>query len=106
MNNLDIQEMVVLRPKTIKGKSRINELKVAVIDKPAMKTVNDEQIWRVDDVRDKVIFSQDPGPWLYISPETNDNKVRDKFARWVKRTDDAHFIVLSVAQSLSSKQRA
>lgn len=51
--------------------------------------------WNVTGERDRVLFSDKSGPWLYLTPDRQDGTVAERLGRWVHATDDANFIVRS-----------
>jgi len=69
-------EQVVVSGKNLKGKNRIRE---------------HGQIWAVLEVRDKVLFDNNPGPWLLIAPI---DKINGNHSRWIHQSFDTDMMIL------------
>jgi hypothetical protein len=72
----------VLTPLTLKAKNKVHEA-----GSPAR--------WVLHMLRDSVVFSDRPGPWLYLRPDTGGTDGRDH-ARWVHEHSDKDFQVKEV----------
>lgn len=66
---------VALKGNTRKAKNRLSEAGTS--------------IWEVVTVRDRVLHSSEPGPWLWVRP-----RGKDQFQRWVRASGDFHFKVI------------
>jgi len=66
-----------LTGKTLKGKNRVREF---------------GSEWNLIDTKDKVSFTQEPGPWLLLKP-AKDKQGRNDGSRWVHATHDQDFLV-------------
>lgn len=67
-------QTVKLTPKTRKGQN---------------VTRQNGETWEVVKVQDSILFSTQPGPWLFVKPTVGD--LRN--TRWVHGTDDPNFTV-------------
>lgn len=76
---MQASRLVQLLPLNNKAKNKINEAK-------------HPHHWIVLDEKEQVAFSERPGPWLHIMPDTNDGSK----SRWVHQHQDKDFIVKEV----------
>jgi len=56
--------------------------------KERIKRDGDE--WVVLRVEDRVLFSSDPGPWLFVIPPNGDERA----SRWIHKTRDPNFEIV------------
>lgn len=71
-----IGKEILLQGKTRKGKNRISQF---------------GNIWTVMAETDRVIFSQEQGPWLFITVSSSGKDMNHASSRWIKKTDDPDF---------------
>ena len=79
-------QVVKLTPRTTKAKNRIREA-AAVLDGWDKKT------WTVQTRKHQVSFSDVPGPWIHIFPQSAMGWNQERFSRWVNLRGDDHFTV-------------
>lgn len=72
---------VRLVPKTNKAKNRLNE---------------NGAIGNILEVRDTVLFSSEPGPWLAVD-------AGDPVWRWVHSTNDKHFTIKNLDEPIGEE---
>lgn len=75
--------MIKLIPKTLNGKNKLQNAKV----KGACGT------WKILQQEDKVLFSDETGPWLRIVPLTENDEEIISLSRWVHSSNDRDFNV-------------
>lgn len=73
--------MIKLTAKTLKGKNKLQNAKV----KGACGT------WKILQQKDRVLFSDEAGPWLRIVPLTENNEEIMSLSRWVHSSNDKDF---------------
>ena len=76
--------MIKLKAKTLTGKNKIQNAK----DKGS------NNIWKIVKQQDKVLFSNEPGPWLRIVPINNNNVELSSLSRWIHLNNDKDFEII------------
>lgn len=77
--------MIKLIAKTLKGKNKLQNAKV--------KGACDD--WKVLQQKDKVLFSDEIGPWLRIVPLTENGEEIMSLSRWVHSSNDKDFDIMT-----------